>query len=69
MAGMNIILLLDEADERYGGRCIGGPYDGQHWMYPAKRMWVTTREGAIMREGYYEFGHSVWRWHGSRSAA
>jgi hypothetical protein len=53
-------------DTRYTGECIRGPYTGKMLVNYSKQKPVLIRDGALVREGAYEFMDGVWIWDGPR---
>src|SRR4051812_4769428 len=54
----------DQLPGRFAGKCIGGPYAGQEIVGQSETLVVYWLEGALTREGRYEFLFGQWRWAG-----
>jgi hypothetical protein len=52
--------------DKFAGECRNGPYHGQKLAHWSKRKVVLIKDGAIIREGAYEFFDGVWLWCGPR---
>lgn len=51
-------------DKKYAGECVRGPYARQNLVHHAKRKVVLIKDGALVREGAYEFMDGIWLWDG-----
>jgi hypothetical protein len=55
---------------QHKGKCVGGPYDGQDWVYFAETMPVVQLLGNPLTErsytvdGYYKHHGTLWFWQG-----